>query len=151
MSEIVDAHGGVVDKFIGDALMALFGAPVDQPGHAARALDAALEMAAALDALNAQGFAAEIVQLGIGIHTDMVIAGNMGSPARHNYTVIGDGVNIASRLQSLTRRVEYDTRIIISDATLREAGPGYETRPLGEAFVKGKAQPVTIHALIARA
>ncbi len=150
MSEIVDAHGGVVDKYIGDAVMALFGAPLEQPDHAARALMAALDMGAALDVLNAAGFASEVLQMGIGIHTDTVIAGNMGSPERHNYTVIGDGVNIASRLQALTRRPEYDTRIIISDATLRQAGLGFSTRSLGEVLVKGKAQPVTIHALVAK-
>ncbi|HZJ13688.1 MAG TPA: adenylate/guanylate cyclase domain-containing protein, partial [Chthoniobacteraceae bacterium] len=147
MSEIVDAHGGVVDKFIGDGVMALFGAPVDQPDHAARALAAALEMTAALDVLNEQGFAKEVIQHGIGIHTDEIVAGIMGSPERHNYTVIGDGVNIASRLQALTRIDEYETRVIISDATLRAAGPGFQTRSLGEVTVRGRARPIIIHAL----
>jgi adenylate cyclase len=150
MSEIVDAHGGVVDKFIGDGLMALFGAPVDQPDQAARALNAAIEMSAALDVLNNQGFAQEVLQHGIGIHTDEIVAGNMGSPERHNYTVIGDGVNIASRLQALTRMEEYETRIIISDATLRAAGPGFQTRSLGEVAVRGRARPIIIHALFGR-
>ena len=150
MSEIVDAHGGVVDKFIGDGLMALFGAPVDQPDHAARSLDAAIEMCTALDVLNEQGFAPEVLQHGIGIHTDEIVAGNMGSPERHNYTVIGDGVNIASRLQALTRIDEYETRIIISDATLSAAGAGFQTRSLGEVAVRGRARPIIIHALFGR-
>lgn len=150
MSEIVDAHGGVVDKYIGDALMALFGAPVEQPDHAAHALAAALEMGEALDALNASGFAGEAINFGVGIHTGLVVAGNMGSPQRYNYTVIGDGVNTASRLQSLTRKPEYATRIIVSDDALRAAGPSFATRPLGAANVKGKDIPITIHALTGR-
>jgi adenylate cyclase len=150
MSQIIDAHGGVVDKYIGDALMALFNAPVDLSGHAGRALDAALEMTAALDEMNGRGFAPITVELGIGIHTDLVVAGNMGSPARHNYTVIGDGVNIASRLQTLTRNAEFDARILVSDATLQQAGGGYRTRALGEVSIKGKDRRVAIHALLGR-
>jgi adenylate cyclase len=151
MSEIVDAHGGVVDKFIGDGMMVIFGAPVDQPDHAARALNAALEMTAELDVLNEQNFAREVMQHGIGVHTDEVVVGNMGSPERHNYTVIGDGVNIAARLQALTRIDEYETRIIVSDATLRAAGPGFQTRSLGEVSVRGRERPIIIHALKAHA
>lgn len=150
MSQIVDAHGGVVDKYIGDALMALFGAPLKQPDQAARAMAAALEMRAALTELNRELFpdSEYALRLGIGIHTAMVVAGNIGSPQRYNYTVIGDGVNAASRLESLTRKPEYATDIIVSAATLADATSRFVTRDLGEAAVKGKEQRMVIHALV---
>lgn len=152
MSQIVDAHGGVVDKYIGDALMALFGAPLEMPDQASQALDTALEMHAALEKLSQQLFSGEgyVLRFGIGIHTATVVAGNIGSPERYNYTVIGDGVNVASRLQTLTRRPDYDTDIIVSDETLHESTKSFRTRLLGEVPVKGKQQPVTIHALLGR-
>jgi adenylate cyclase len=153
MSAIVEAHGGVVDKYVGDAIMALFGAPLANPDDADRAMETALEMCEALDELNAQqqvrGYPA--IKLGIGINTDIVIAGNMGSQTRLNYTVIGDGVNLASRLEGLTKTPEYTTRIIISRTTLAKAKGRYQTRPLGEVAVKGKQKPTEIYALLGRA
>ena len=150
MSQIVDAHGGVVDKYIGDALMALFGAPLEMPDQASQALETALEMQAALEELNQRLFSGEeyALRFGIGIHTATVVAGNIGSPERYNYTVIGDGVNVASRLQTLTRKPDYDTDIIVSDETLRESTKSFRTRLLGEVPVKGKQQLVTIHAVL---
>jgi adenylate cyclase len=150
MSQIVDAHGGVVDKYIGDALMALFGAPLEMPDQASQALDTALEMHRALAELNQRLSRREgnALRFGIGIHTGTVVAGNIGSPERYNYTVIGDGVNVASRLQTLTRNREYDTDIIVSDETLRESAKSFRTRLLGEVSVKGKQQLVKIHALL---
>ncbi len=150
MSQIVDAHGGVVDKYVGDALMALFGAPLEMPNQAAAALHTALGMRAALPELNQRLFprGEHALRIGIGIHTATVIAGNVGSPTRYNYTVVGDGVNIASRLESLTRNPDYDTDIIVSDATLQENTETFRTRLLGEAPVKGKEQHVMIHALL---
>jgi adenylate cyclase len=152
MSAIVEAHGGVVDKYVGDAMMALFGAPLANPDDADRAMETALEMCEALDELNAQqqvrGHPA--INIGIGINTDIVIAGNMGSQTRLNYTVIGDGVNLASRLEGLTKTPEYATRIIISKTTLANAKGRYQTRPLGEVAVKGKQKPTEIYALLGR-
>ena len=126
MSAIVEAHGGVVDKYVGDAMMALFGAPLANPDDADRAMETALEMCEALDELNSQqqvrGHPA--INVGIGINTDIVIAGNMGSQTRLSYTVIGDGVNLASRLEGLTKTPEYATRIIISRTTRQKQKDG---------------------------
>ena len=152
MSAIVEAHGGVVDKYVGDAIMALFGAPLANPDDADRAMKTALEMCETLDELNSQWqvHGRPAINVGIGINTDVVIAGNMGSQARLNYTVIGDGVNLASRLEGLTKTPEYATRIIISSTTLAKAKERYQTRRLGEVAVKGKQKPTEIYALLGR-
>jgi adenylate cyclase len=150
MEAIISNHGGVVDKYIGDALMALFGAPLAYPDDADRAMQAALEMTNALGDLNQQwqkrGLPA--IGVGIGINSDVVVAGNMGSQARLNYTVIGDGVNLASRLEALTKTPDYEARIIISGSTLAKAKGKYRTRGLGEVAVKGKQKPTEIFALL---
>jgi adenylate cyclase len=144
MVEIVFAHKGTLDKFVGDMVMALFGAPLDDPNHAEHAVDAALEMIRELNRLN-EKWAAEgrpALDIGIGISTGPMIAGNIGSEAIMSYTVIGDSVNLGARLESLNK--EYGTRIIISEAT-RDAVPGrYLFRPLGDVVVKGKTKPVAI-------
>jgi adenylate cyclase len=152
MSAIVEAHHGVVDKYVGDAMMALFGAPLVGPDDADCALQTALEMSEALDQLNrdwqAQGRPA--LNFGIGINTDIVVAGNMGSQTRLNYTVIGDGVNLASRLETLTKTPEYGARIIVSQFTLEKAKGRYRTRRLGQVAVKGRQNPTEIYALLGR-
>ncbi|MBF0291667.1 MAG: adenylate/guanylate cyclase domain-containing protein [Nitrospinae bacterium] len=147
MAAIIDKHGGVVDKFIGDAIMALFGAPASHEDDADRALLAALEMTSALEGLNVtlNSRGMPNITIGIGINTDNVVVGNMGSLDRMNYTAIGDGVNVASRLESLTK--EYGDKIIISERTLNNAHRRYETGFLGEVMVKGKNIPVKIYAL----
>jgi len=152
MAGIVEQHGGVVDKYVGDALMALFGAPLTKPDDADRAMKAALEMTEALDELNRHWHdrGLPIIGVGIGINTGVVIAGNMGSEKRLNYTVIGDGVNLASRLETLTKTPEYETRIIISEATLSKAKERYRVRRLGEVAVKGKQKPTEMFALVGR-
>ncbi|HTT58309.1 MAG TPA: adenylate/guanylate cyclase domain-containing protein [Opitutaceae bacterium] len=153
MSTIVEEHHGVVDKYIGDAIMALFGAPVDDPAAADHALAAALAMNAALGTLNNELAAEGQPQLavGIGINTAPVVAGNMGSRRRLNYTVIGDGVNVAARLQALTKEPGYQARILISESTLRAARDQYATRALGEVAVRGRAGMVRLFALDAKA
>lgn len=148
MSAIVEKHGGVIDKYIGDAIMALFGAPVATAGAAARALAAAREMKAALAELNRE-LAAEgkpQLALGIGINTGRVVAGNMGSHTRLNYTVVGDGVNLAARLESLTKESNYAASIIVSEATALAAHALDALRPLGSVTVKGKTEAVKIYA-----
>ncbi len=151
MSAEIERHGGVIDKFIGDAIMALFGAPVTQSDAASRAIAAALAMEGALAGLNRE-LGAEgrpPLAIGIGINTARVVAGNIGSHRRLNYSVIGDGVNVAARLQSLTRHPEHATNIIASAATLAAAGApaGIAPRPLGRVTVKGRAEPVEIFAI----
>jgi adenylate cyclase len=152
MGSIVESHGGVVDKYMGDALMALFGAPVGNPDDADRAMKTALEMTEALEDLNRQWRERGLptIGVGIGINTDIVVAGNMGSETRLNYTVLGDGVNLASRLEELTKTPEYETRIIISGSTLAMAKERYRTRRLGEVAVKGKQKATEIFALLGR-
>ena len=149
MASIIDRHGGVVDKFIGDAIMALFGAPALSEDHADRALAAALEMVAELAPLNKTLAAQDMptLDIGIGINTGKVVVGAMGSQDRLNYTAIGDEVNIASRLETLTKQKEYKAKIIVSEQTLLKARHQYGTIALGEALVKGKNIPVKIHSL----
>ena len=144
MVDIVFAHKGTLDKFVGDMVMALFGAPLDDPQHAEHAVDAALEMLRELQRLNAKWTAEgrPPLDIGIGISTGPMIAGNIGSEAIMSYTVIGDAVNLGSRLESLNK--EYGTRIIISEATREVLPDRYVFRPLGEVVVKGKTRPVAI-------
>lgn len=151
MVEIVFKHKGTVDKFVGDMVMALFGAPLDVEDHARCAVEAALDMLEELHRLN-EKWAAEgrgPIDIGIGVNTGPMIAGNIGSEQIMSYTVIGDSVNLGSRLESLNK--QYATHIIISDATREAMGPGYELRPLGDVVVKGKTKPVAIFELLGRA
>ena len=123
VTEAIEAEGGVVDKYIGDAVMALYGAPLANPDHAARAVRGALGIHAAVALLNTE-FAAEglaPLAIGVGINTAAVVAGNMGSASRMNYTVIGDGVNIASRVEGLCPF--YGAGILVSDAGVRSKRP----------------------------
>jgi adenylate cyclase len=150
MVAIVFAHHGTLDKFVGDMVMALFGAPLDDPDHADHAVAAALEMIDALAELNARWKAEGRAELdiGIGVNTGPMIAGNIGSDAIMSYTVIGDAVNLGSRLESLNK--QYGTRIIISDATRERLTRPYRLKPLGDVVVKGKTQPVAIFEVAGR-
>lgn len=148
MVEVVFGYSGTVDKFVGDMVMALFGAPLDDDGHAEHAVKAARQMVEELAVLNRRWASEGRPQLdiGIGINSGEMIAGNIGSSSIMSYTVIGDNVNLGSRLESLNK--EYRTRIIISDATRSRLTGSYETRPLGDVIVKGKTRPVSIHEVI---
>ena len=147
MVEIVFRHEGTVDKFVGDMVMALFGAPMEDEAHAEHAVAAALEMVNALGELNRKWALEGRAQLdiGIGINSGGMIAGNIGSSSIMSYTVIGDNVNLASRLESLNK--EYRTRIIVSDATRSRLAGQRNVRPLGDVIVKGKTRPVAIFAI----
>jgi adenylate cyclase len=137
-------HKGTLDKFVGDMVMALFGAPLDDEDHAEHAVQTALAMSAALDGLNAEWVAQGrlALDIGIGINTGDMVAGNIGSDTIMSYTVIGDAVNLGARLESLNK--EYSSRIIISEATRVRLKGQYDIRPLGEVIVKGKSKPVAI-------
>jgi adenylate cyclase len=144
MVDVVFRHHGTVDKFVGDMVMALFGAPVDDPNHAEHAVAAAVDMVRELGELNRKWAAQGKVQLdiGIGVNSGDMIAGNIGSSSIMSYTVIGDNVNLGARLESLNK--EYKSRIIISDATRLRLSHEYALRPLGDVIVKGKTRPVAI-------
>jgi adenylate cyclase len=148
MVAIVFRHHGTVDKFVGDMVMALFGAPLDDVVHAEHAVAAALEMVNELGELNRKWASEGQAQLdiGIGINSGDMIAGNIGSSSIMSYTVIGDNVNLGSRLESLNK--DYRTRIIISDATRSRLTGQYEIRPLGDVVVKGKTRPVAIFEVV---
>ena len=144
MVQVVFAHRGTVDKFVGDMVMALFGAPLDDDDHAEHAVQTALAMARALGELNAgwQAQGRPTLDIGIGINTGDMVAGNIGSDTIMSYTVIGDAVNLGARLESLNK--DYGTRIIISEATRSRLKGRYNTYPLGDVVVKGKSKPVAI-------
>ncbi len=144
MVSVVFAHHGTVDKFVGDMVMALFGAPLDDDDHAENAVQTALAMTAALNELNAQwqSQGRPLLDIGIGINTGDMVAGNIGSETIMSYTVIGDAVNLGARLESLNK--DYGSRIIISDATRVRLKGRYDIHPLGDVVVKGKSKPVAI-------
>ncbi len=144
MVSVVFAHRGTVDKFVGDMVMALFGAPLDDEDHADHAVQTALAMTTALNQLNAewQSQGRPTLDIGIGINTGDMVAGNIGSDTIMSYTVIGDAVNLGARLESLNK--DYGTRIIISDATRARLKGRYDIHPLGDVIVKGKSKPVAI-------
>ncbi len=144
MVEVVFRHKGTVDKFVGDMVMALYGAPLDDPDHAEHAVATAVDMVRELGELNRKWAAEGRPQLdiGIGVNSGDMIAGNVGSASIMSYTVMGDNVNLGSRLESLNK--DYKTRIIISDATRSRLTGAYDTSPLGDVVVKGKTRPVAI-------
>jgi adenylate cyclase len=148
MTQIIMSYRGTLDKYIGDALMALWGAPVPLPDHALRACWAALEMQQTMAELQAdwqaQGLPPLVARL--GLHTGPVVAGNVGSRERFNYTVLGDTVNLASRLEGVNK--VYGTRIILSEETSQRVKDRLLVRELDLVQVKGRAQPVRIYELL---
>ncbi|HSA93460.1 MAG TPA: adenylate/guanylate cyclase domain-containing protein, partial [Terriglobales bacterium] len=148
MSDIVIRRWGTLDKYIGDAIMAFWGSPYPQEDHAQRACLAALDMCARLEELNAQWRAAgrKTLAIGVGVNTGPVNVGNMGSDKRFNWTVMGDNVNLASRLEGLTK--EYGVRIVLSEGTWQQVAKDFVGRELDRIRVKGKAQPVGIYELL---
>lgn len=145
MVRVVFEHRGTVDKFVGDMIMALYGAPLDDDDHAEHAVQTALKMITTLQQMNTEWASQGKPQLdiGIGINTGDMIAGNVGSESIMSYTVIGDAVNLGARLESLNK--DYGTRIIISEATRERLKGRYDIHPLGDVIVKGKSKPVAIY------
>ncbi len=149
LTEVIRRHGGTIDKYMGDCVMAFWGAPVAMPDHASRAVAAALDMVAAMDALNLEhaGQGIPAIGVGIGLNTGPMCVGDMGSDVRRSYTVIGDAVNLAARLEGLSR--VYGVDVIASDAT-REQAPGFVWQALDAVRVKGKATSVSVFTPLAR-
>ena len=150
-TEIVERHGGYVDKYVGDAIMAVWGAPLPARDHAARACAAALEMRARLAALRPgwkERFGVEL-HAGAGVNTCQAVAGNVGSRRKANYTVLGDGVNLASRLEGANKA--YGTEILVGDATRAAAGEAFVFRAVDLLRVKGKHAGVAVHELVGTA
>jgi adenylate cyclase len=143
----VRAEGGTVNKFIGDAIMATFGAPEPQADHAQRAVRAALGMLEAMDQLNARLAAQGKPQLGmgVGICTGPAVVGSLGAADRVEYAVIGDTVNMASRLEGLNK--DFGTQVLLAATTRAALGPRAPVRSLGEVEVKGKTRKVELFAL----
>ncbi len=150
MVEVVFRHRGTLDKFIGDATMAFFGAPFDNPDHALQACRAAVEMSEVVARLNEkwQAEGREPFVTGFGIATGEMLVGNFGSSQRFTYTVIGDQVNLGARLESLNKDYQTARHIIISQGTYELVRDHVEVRPLGSVTVKGKHLAVDIFDLV---
>ena len=142
-TDILHRHGATIDKYMGDEIMAFWGAPLEQADHPVRALESGLAMLEALHGLNAtfEKRGLPTIDIGVGINTGVMNVGNMGSRYRIAYTVVGDAVNLGARLEGLTRI--YDTKIIVSESTMA-ANPDYEFRELDHVRVKGKGQATRI-------
>lgn len=148
MAAAIFEHGGMINKFIGDGIMALFGAPLPLPDAVDHALKAAMAMHASLEGFNTDQAARgePALRMGIGIHTGPAVLGNVGCPTQMDYTCIGDTVNVAARLESLTRTL--NTRIVISEAVYKAM-----TIPLAlgaqiTVTVKGRTEPVTVYPVL---
>jgi adenylate cyclase len=148
MTDVLFQNLGTLDKYIGDAIMAFWGSPYPQNDHAERACRCAIEMTHTLKRLNAQweNEGRKRISIGIGLNTGRVNVGNMGSAKRLSWTVMGDNVNLASRLEGMTK--QYRTQIVISESTYRRVGERFVCRDLDRIRVKGKLQPVGIYELL---
>lgn len=153
MTEAVRANGGTIDKYIGDAIMAFWNAPLDEPDHPQLACKATLEMRQRLAALNAQlaekaaqaGQEHQPIMIGIGLNSGPALVGNLGSRDVRNYSVIGDNVNLASRIEGISKSFGLD--ILIGEQT-RAAVPDFAAIPIGDIYVKGKTKPASLYGLI---
>ena len=148
LTQVIHAHGGTIDKYMGDCVMAFWGAPVPMADHARRAVDAAVEIGSTLVQLNAEraSLGEPTMHAGIGLNTGLMFVGNMGSDVRRAYTVIGDAVNLAARLEGISR--VYGVNIVASEATLQQAADaGYVWQELDLVRVKGKTQAVRVYTV----
>ena len=145
MTEIIMRNGGTIDKYMGDCIMAFWNAPIDTPKHKELAITSALEMMDKLDYLNnMNGFGDQNkINIGIGINTGKCIVGNMGSKQRFDYSVIGDPVNLASRLEGVSKN--YDATLVVGEDTYRDISTLYNFKLLDEVQVKGKSEYIFVH------
>ncbi|MBI4579207.1 MAG: adenylate/guanylate cyclase domain-containing protein [Planctomycetes bacterium] len=145
MTAIVKGHEGMVNKFLGDGLLVVWGVPDPQPDHATRAVRAALEMQRAVAELNVARAAAgePALRIGIGIHTGEVAAGMLGGPDQSEYTVLGDAVNVASRVEGLSKNVGAD--VVVTESTWRHCGSSFAGERVGAEPVKGRDEPVVVY------
>ncbi len=148
MVECVSQEGGMLDKFIGDAIMAVFGTPLAHDDDADRAVRAAVAMLRALEGYNGRrrDEGRGTIDIRIGVNTDAIVSGNIGSPKRMDYTVIGDGVNLASRLEGACK--PYGAHILVSEYTVARLRGTYRSREVDRIVVKGKSKPVAIHEIL---
>jgi adenylate cyclase len=149
MTDVIERHGGYVDKYIGDSIVAVFGAPADDPDHAANAARAALDCCTQLAELNASSAAFQEFKLAqrIGINSGEALVGNFGSRRRFNYSVMSDAVNLASRLEGANKF--YGTTVIASETTVALTGEAFAWRELDAIRVKGRTQALKIYELLA--
>tara|TARA_Y100000356_G_scaffold70955_1_gene58462 strand:- start:133 stop:1830 length:1698 start_codon:yes stop_codon:yes gene_type:complete len=147
MTEIIMRNGGTIDKYMGDCIMAFWNAPIDTPKHKELAITSALEMMDKLDYLNnMNGFGDQNkINIGIGINTGKCIVGNMGSKQRFDYSVIGDPVNLASRLEGVSKN--YDATLVVGEDTYRDISTSFNFKLLDEVQVKGKSNKVSIYTI----
>lgn len=148
MVDCIQSEGGMLDKFIGDAMMAIFGTPFPHEDDEDRGVRTAIQMMVKLSGINttleSKGFPP--IMHGIGLNSDEIVSGNIGSPKRMDYTVIGDGVNLAARLESACK--QYGANIIISENTFNKLKETYRTRKIDHVIVKGKTEPVSIYEVL---
>ncbi len=154
IAECVEAEGGTVDKYIGDGVMAFWGAPEDQPDHADRAARAALAIVERIAADNAERVKADLVpvRLRVGIHSGPVVVGNIGAPGRVNYTIIGDTVNTAQRLEQLGKELGHEVPAIVltSEQTVALLGGDFAVEALGTQVLRGRSEETSIYRLSGR-
>ncbi|MEI7636185.1 MAG: GAF domain-containing protein [Syntrophus sp. (in: bacteria)] len=148
MVECIQREGGMLDKFIGDAIMAAFGVPIAHDDDEDRAMRAAIAMINALNYWNRERVSQgkKPVRMGLGLNTDIIVSGNIGSPKRMDYTLIGDGVNLASRLESLCKK--YHASILISENTYKRLRGTYRIREIDRVVVKGKTETVGVYEVL---
>jgi adenylate cyclase len=145
MTDIIFKYEGTLDKYIGDAIMAVFGAPLDMPDHAARSIKAALEMRERLEEFNAERKEGPLLKIRIGINSGKAVAGEIGSINKKEYTVLGDTVNTASRLES---SVAKPMMVVIGENTYHAVKDQFDCRSLGNATLKGKENEVAVFEVV---
>ena len=148
MTEIIMKNGGTIDKYMGDCIMAFWNAPLDCPNHREMAIRSALEMEAKLKELNDSGEFGDKLNIGIGINSGKAVVGNMGSNQRFDYSVLGDSVNLASRLEGVSKN--YNTTIVIGEDTYNGVSDKFDFTKLDEVQVKGKSNKVSIYSVTSK-